>query len=167
MNKIICITGCDGTGKSTLAQEIAKVTKGHILHCSYNKDWDMQQYHTDIMEAAKKLVKYQDVIIDRFAVDEFVYGTVFRGGPSYDTSALIEKHHGDDVVYIYCENENYIENHLKNKEKREEMFDSMDGVVEEYEDYINFSSNNWLGIPWVRYNYNWVDINDFVKEIIK
>ena len=97
--------GENGTGKTTLANKIAEETKGHVLHCSYNKDWNIEQYHIDIMETAQKLVKYQDVVIDRWAMDEFVYGTVFRGGPSYDTSALIEKYHDDNIVYIYCENE--------------------------------------------------------------
>lgn len=167
MNKIYLLTGCDGTGKTTLANKIAEETKGHVLHCSYDKDWNIEQYHTDVMETAQKLAKYQDVVIDRWAMDEFVYGTVLRGGPSYDTSALIEKYHSDNIVYIYCENENTVENHKANSKKREEMFEDMNGVSEEFEDYIQFTSNNWLGIPWVRYNYNWIDIDEFTKGITK
>lgn len=166
-NKIYIIEGADGTGKSTLANKIAEETKGHILHCSYNKDWNIKEYHKDVIESARKLLKYQSVVIDRWAVSEFVYGTVFRDGPSYDTSALIESQFNKDVVWIYCDNEDAIKNHKSNSKKRKEMFDDMTHVVEEYDDYITFTQNNWLGIPWIRYNFNWIDINEFVKEIIK
>lgn len=168
-NKIYIIEGPDGTGKSTLANKIAEETKGHILHASYDKNWNIEKYHFDLIDVAFRLSKYQSVVLDRWAISEFVYGTVFRGGPSYDTAGLIEDSMDDKIVWIYCENEDAVKNHLANSKKRKEMFDDMTKVVEEFDDYVEYSSNNWLQIPWIKYNYNynWINIDEFVKEVTR
>jgi thymidylate kinase len=165
---IYILEGPDGTGKSTLAAAIAEKTKGHILHSTFNKDWDIEEYHTEIMEAAIDLNRYQDVVIDRWAPSEFVYGKVFRGKPSYDSSILVEEYFGQhDITWIYCRNDNAVENHLNNKKNRKEMFDDMTKVVEEFDDYVSYTSNNWIKLPWITYDFDKVDIDNFVKEITK
>lgn len=162
---IYLLEGPDGVGKTTLAKEIASQKGAHIIHSSYNKYWDIKKYHEMIIKQALDFnEKGIPVVLDRWVVSEFVYGTVFRGGPSYDTSALLEKYI-DKITPIYCWNENAVENHLKNRQDRIEMFESMADIVKEFEDYINFTSNNWLNIPWVHYNYNQIDVKEFVKEL--
>jgi thymidylate kinase len=161
VNKIFIIEGADGTGKTTLANEIYKVTKGHILHSTYNKEFNIEKYHEQIIDSAISLAKYQPVIIDRWAVSELVYGNVFRDGPSYDINKLIQAASHLQIVWIYCENEDSIENHKRNQKTREEMFNDMTGVVHEYDRYISTSD-----LGWIRYNFNWVDTKEFVKEII-
>lgn len=164
MCKIYIIEGADGTGKSTLAKFLANETKGHILHSSFNKDWDIEDYHETIMDAAVELSEWQDVIIDRWAVSEHVYGKVFRGGESYNTSKLIEDHNSDDIVWIYCRNDNAVQNHFKNQKERKEMFSSMEKVVIEFDEYVK---KNIQQINWITYNFDKISIPQFIKEIMK
>lgn len=172
-NKIIILEGSDGTGKSTLAYEILKQTKGHLLHGSYNKNWDsIKEYHRDIVKAANLLTPYQDIVIDRLSISEYVYGTVFRGGPEYDIVQFLY----DDidelntnrakVVWVYCTNDNVVRNHLKNKTERPEMFDSMADVHVTYEDIVQTTDDV---LHFKRYNFetDGRDLTKYVKELLK
>lgn len=154
---IYILEGADGTGKSTLANALQEHTKGHLMHLTFNKHWDMQAYYLAAYNAAIELSNYQDVIIDRWIPSEVVYGHVFRKGPSFDTSNIPQF---EDVKYIYCWNENAVENHLKNSEKRAEMFDDMSHVVAAFDKYIETSP-----LPWQRFNFNHTPLNVFIREI--
>ena len=165
MSKIFILEGADGTGKSTLANEIALQTKGHILHCSYDKSWDIEKYHEHIMQAAQSLAQYQDVVIDRWAPSEWVYGNVFRGGESYDVFKLIEElKHIDNIVWIMCRNDNAVLNHLVNAELRPEMFNDMTDVVANFSLFQNDTKDM---IDWVEYDFDKVNMKEFVEELIK
>lgn len=166
MKKLYILEGADGTGKSTLANAIAEETKGHVLHCSYDKTWNIEDYHCLVMKSAKELVNYQSVVIDRWAPSEYVYGHVFRGKPSYDTSLIIEKFISKDMVWIYCKSDDAVENHKKNINIRDEMFDDMTKVTKEFDEYVHYTSNNWVHIPWVEYDFDKVNMKSFVKEIV-
>lgn len=163
---IYILEGADGTGKSTLANEIAKQKHGQVLHPYYDKTWNMEKYHIAFIESAILFANEGiPVILDRWAPSEFVYGDVFRNGPSFDTSKLIEKYQDLITEWIYCRNDNAIENHLKNKETREEMFDDMSQVVTKFDYYIEYTSNNWLHIPWKIYDFDKVNMKQFVKDL--
>lgn len=165
MKSIYILEGVDGTGKTTLAEALAAKTKGHILHSSYDKEWNMEQYHTDIIESAIILAQYQPVIIDRWAPSEFVYGQVFRGGSSYDTGKLIEDFFESIQYWIYCRSDNAVENHLKNKEQRIEMYEDMAKTIDSFDDYVQYTSHNWVHIPWKEYDFSKVNIKEFVESI--
>lgn len=133
---IIIIEGPDGTGKTSLATEIQKQIGAHVIHCTYNKYWDIGEYHYQIMEHALRLHNRGiHVILDRWAPSEHVYGKVFRKGESYDTNQAIAHYSIDDTLYVYCRNDNAVENHLKNKTRRDEMFESMAKVSKEFDKY--------------------------------
>jgi len=160
--KIIVLEGPDGTGKSTLANEIYNQTKGHILHCTWNKNFNMQQYFIDVMNAAKKLSEYQVVVVDRWAPSELIYGNVFRGGPSFDVMEWIPQFvKPEEVTWVMCVNENAVENHLKNKETREEMFEDMTDVVDGFNDLLMKQD-----LPWIVYDFNKVDMKKFVEDLV-
>lgn len=165
MNKIYILEGPDGTGKSTLANEIAKHTKASILHCSYNKDWDIKQHHIDIFKAAKLIVQWMPVVLDRWAYSELVYGTVFRNKPAYDVKDYIFENEHDlaSAVWIYCRNDEAAENHKKHMELRDEMYDDMSEVSKTFDEFIKADKD----INWTEYDYTKVNIKDFVKEIIE
>lgn len=169
MNKLYIIEGADGTGKSTLATELLEKTKGHLIHGTWNKDWSIPEYHRAMYESALTLLEYQDVILDRWAVSEEVYSNAFRNGSKYSADEWMSKAMGEDVlndpnqtVFIYCENENAVENHKENLKIRNELFDDMSPVVREYNNYLGRTALNWI-----RYNFNNVDMKEFVKEITK
>lgn len=157
------IEGCDGVGKTTLAYEILKQTKGHLLHATYNKDWNIQEYHRELYRIAEQLNEYQDVVIDRWAPSEAVYGKVFRNNDVYDTNSLIiNEVNTDKTTWIYCRNDNAVKNHNKNKKTREEMYDDIEKVAKEYDKYIKKSF-----LKWIEYDFDKVNRLDFVNKLIK
>lgn len=163
MNKLYILEGADGTGKSTLAREIQEETKGHLIHGTWNKDWDIPQYHTEMYKAALVLLEFQPVVMDRWAVSEEVYANAYRGGAKYSADEWMKNIMGDDfkeAVFIYCENENAIENHKENIKIRHELFDDVAPIVREYESYLGRSAINWI-----HYDFNKINTHDFVKEI--
>ena len=159
--KIYYITGADGTGKSTLANKIAEETKGSVIHSTFDRDWDIESYHKDVILAAKILSKYTPVVLDRWAVDEYIYGKVFRGGESYDTSTFIGEHM-NDITFIYCTNNYVLENHEINKQKRKEMFSSMKDIKAEYDKYILETP----GLNWHIFDFYKTTTEKFLKEIL-
>lgn len=161
---IYILEGPDGVGKTTLANEILKRTKGHLLHATFDDNWNIKEYHRELIRIAKQLSKYQDVVLDRWAISELVYGNVFRSGPSYNVNDFIfEEIYPGEVVWIYCRNDNAVENHLKNQRTRKEMFESMEQVVEEYDKVIK--ETHYLN--WRVYDYDKIDRRDFVKGLLK
>jgi thymidylate kinase len=168
-NKIIYLTGPDGTGKTTLARTIQDLSKGSIVHASYRDGLNVEEYHNSLFQAALLIYEAGDtVVLDRWAVDEHIYGMVFRDGPSYDTSILIEEALREaDITFVYCCNDNAVENHLKNSTKRKEMFKSMEKVVQEFDDYVQYTSNNWIHIPWKIYDFDVDDVTEFAERLLK
>jgi thymidylate kinase len=159
---IIVIEGPDGTGKTTLAREIYDQTKGHVLHCTWNKDWDMKQYFTEILETARKLEKYQTVVIDRWAPSEWVYGHVFRGGPQFDIFEFLDSQDLTDIKWIICKNVNAVFNHVKNSKERVEMFDDMTDVVSNF----TLFSFDTPQLDWIEYDFDKNDTKEFVKDLL-
>lgn len=156
---IYILEGPDGTGKSTLANALQEKTKGHLMHLTFNKHWDMKAYYMAAYKAALELSEYQDVIIDRWIPSEIIYGHVFRGGPSFNTSEIPGF---DKATYIYCWNDNAVENHLANKKNRAEMFDDMTHVVAAFDKYIETSP-----LPWKKYNFNHMSVEAFIEDVTK
>jgi len=164
-HRLYILEGADGTGKSTLANALLEKTKGHLLHGSWHKDWDIAQYHAAMINAAARLLDFQDVVIDRWAVSENVYANAFRGGSKYFNADefmefTMKACDIKDVTFIYCENENTIKNHKANMKLRSEMFDDMTPVVAEYEKYLESTKYKWN-----RYNFDKLDMNEFVEGI--
>lgn len=164
-NKLYVLEGPDGTGKSTLANELKNATNGNVIHATFNKDWDIKKYHIEILESANKLRQYGSVILDRWAISEHIYGPIFRGEEQYDVMNLVDKRERElnDAVWIYCRNDNAVENHLRNKETRDEMFDDMTEVVKSYDQFIAIDC---FKREWLVYDFGKIAVEDFVNKII-
>lgn len=161
---IFLLEGVDGVGKSTLANEIAKQTKGHILHASYNPNWNIEAYHIDLIMSAGRLAVYQPVVIDRWAPSEFVYGSVFRGKPSYDVTAILDEFGDDlDMRFIYCRNDNAVKNHTKHLKERKEMFDDISQAILVFDEFIRQDKQKR---EWITYDYDKCNMQEFVKELL-
>lgn len=163
---IYIIEGVDGVGKTTLAQEIDKQQKVSILHATYKPGWDIKEHHLDIWEAAKLIHKWTDVVIDRWAPSDLVYGTIFRGEPYYDVEAMMkqmrEEMEEQGITWIFCRNDNAAANHNQLKTEREEMYDDVAEVAEAYDKYILNSD-----LPWMVYDYDKIDLVEFVEQLPK
>ena len=159
--KLFILEGADGSGKSSLARKIAKATNGNVLHQTYNKNWNMEEYAEDVIEAAAQLCYYQPVIMDRWAPSEYIYSKVFRSGETYDTKALIDLWNNElNICWIYCRSDKAIENHKRKAAAGLEMFDDNKKVVEEYEKYIKNSE-----LAWNVYDYEKMNTELFIKEM--
>ena len=160
--KLYILEGADGSGKSSLAKKIARETGGNVLHQTYDKDWNMEEYHEDVIEAAVQLSRYQPVILDRWAPSEYIYSKVFRQGETYDTQALIDLWNNEvSIRWIYCRSDKAIENHKRRAATGKEMFDDNERVVAEYDKYVKDSY-----LPWVTYDYEKNNIYEFFKEVL-
>lgn len=158
--RIYVIDGADGVGKTTLAKSIQRETGAAVIHCSYKKGLDVERLHRGVLESAKLLGRLGvSTVIDRFAPSEEVYGKVFRGGASYNTEALMEELPFNTEL-IYCRNENATENHRKNMRTREEMFDDMTKIQEEFDLYVQRSPR-----IWAIYDFDKNNIDNFTKEV--
>ena len=166
MNRLYILEGADGTGKSTLAIELLEQTKGHLIHGTWKKDWDIRSYHSSMYENAIDLLKFQDVILDRWAVSEEVYSDAFRGGSRYSSDEYMMNCFNnisfENIRFIYCENDNAVENHKNNLKIRKELFNDMSPVVIAYEKYLSKTKFNWIHYDWTK-----CDMKEFVKELIK
>jgi len=157
---IYVIEGPDGTGKSTLAAAIAKKVNGQVLHLTYKQTKSSERYHIIFMQAAQDLDDIGiPVILDRWVPSERVYGNVFRKGERFNTDKVI-KAYGNGVVWIYCRNDNAVENHLRNKSLRSEMFDSMGKIAPAFDEYIARSPLNWLV-----YDYTKISKEEFAENL--
>lgn len=170
-NRLYILEGSDGSGKSTLAKEILDQTKGHLLHCTWKKEFDIQEYFQNIYKAVEVLLDYQDVILDRWTVSDEVYANAYRGGSVYSADEFMESCMGLDTLkdkeltkLIYCSNDKIIENHNENKKIRYEMFDDISPAVKEYEKYMKRTK-----LDWIKYDFTveGKDLKGFVEELVK
>ena len=65
---LVVLEGCDGAGKSTLAEFLAKLLNADIVHCTAETPNDYGFFY-NIIEAAKT----RNIIADRFCYGQFVY----------------------------------------------------------------------------------------------
>ena len=65
---LVVLEGCDGAGKSTLAEFLAKLLNADIVHCTAETPNDYYFFY-NIIEVAKT----RNIIADRFCYGQFVY----------------------------------------------------------------------------------------------
>jgi thymidylate kinase len=159
---IYILEGPDGAGKSTLANQIAAEKKASVLHCYFDPTWDIRAHHLDMLLAAQKIQPWLPVVLDRWALSELIYGTVFRGKPAYDVLKLMNTSlDWFETTWIYCRTDSVIEDHRRNQETRHEIFDDMTKVVEMYDDFIAHDELR----DWVKYDFYKDNMAEFVAAL--
>jgi thymidylate kinase len=136
MKGLIVIDGCDGTGKTTLAEAICERFDGHYLHNTYRWPNKMPLYHTASLHYALKLAREKLVVIDRLWMSEAIYADVYRGGSPWPhmgrmIDRMIRRFCG---VYILTQSpENHKQKFDELKAQREEMYDNVEEVRKRYD----------------------------------
>lgn len=136
MKGIIVIDGCDGTGKTTLAEAICKRHGGVYIHNTYRWPSKMPLYHTAALHRALKIARTRLVVIDRLWMSEAIYAEVYRNGSPWPhmgrmIDRIVRKVGG---VYILAQSpKNHKEKFEQLKSEREEMYDNVDRVRERFD----------------------------------
>lgn len=132
---IIILDGPDGTGKTTLAQELCKAFDARYLHLTYRWKDKIFDYHTAAMRFAARSKK--PIVIDRWWPSEAVYAKAYRGGSEWPLQGRmcdrVAKKYG--AMYIYClpdSVEAAVAHHAKLKATREEMYEDISDVASLY-----------------------------------
>jgi len=137
MKGIIVIDGCDGTGKTTLAEAICKRHDGVYIHNTYRWPSKMPLYHTAALHRALKLSRSRLVVIDRLWMSEAIYAEVYRNGSPWPhmgrmIDRIIRKVGG---VYLLTQSPaNHAEKFEQLKGEREEMYDNVDHVRKRFDE---------------------------------
>ena len=143
---IIIIEGNDGTGKTTLANDLAKTLHGYkVIHRTHLTDTpksELAMIYRDL------LLKHTNIIFDRAWYSEMAYGPVFRGESCIsieDMHRLEELLHALGGFVVYCHSENAYER-----------------ACERGEDYVQ-NYDQWMR---VNMNYNEIFKNTEHKAVI-
>lgn len=79
---LVTIDGPDASGKTTLAQRIAEVTGGQVVHLTWSPQLEavMCQYRFAAIDYAKVLARHCVVVLERPWLSHPIYAEVYRGG---------------------------------------------------------------------------------------
>lgn len=65
---LIVLEGCDGVGKTTIANQLKSILDAEIVHCTRETTNDFD-FFSGLIDASK----YRNIIADRFCYGQFVY----------------------------------------------------------------------------------------------
>lgn len=101
---LICLDGPDATGKTTLANKIAEMTGGEVIHLTWTPRLaeNMNMYRTAAIQYAAALAGEKVVILERPWLCHAVYSDVYRGGDYNERDLLTWKYlaEGYEVMSI-------------------------------------------------------------------
>lgn len=155
---IVIVEGSDASGKSTL---INQLMEAHPNNCYIHNavTSDIKSLHNNTIETAI-LASYEHwVFIDRLHLSEYIYGTVFRNGPSYNVEEfdkmLTNKIPSIKRILCVVDKETVLAKHAERKDK--EMFNDISQIWDMYNEYAMHNSN------WIKYNWKTdiIDLNTF------
>lgn len=126
---IMVLDGPDCAGKSTLAEELVKLTGGHHLHLTYRWPTKMHLYHQAALNFCVDMAKKKPVILDRWWMSEIAYANVFRNGSVMQdyVPGFREMFEATGGTYVLClpyrmaYEEHYLHCHDKRLEKKHAM----------------------------------------------
>lgn len=153
MTKIIIFEGCDGAGKTTLAQKCAKDLDARYVHFGPHTGVKKTVARMYTEAALPALLGYGDVVFDRSWLSEVPYGVAFRGGADrlgHAQRRMLER------IFMRCETtvikcdpgwgevrKNFI------KDQAEEMLDTPEQLRVVYDQYAEQKTS----LPVMQWNY--------------
>ena len=167
---IIVLDGPDGSGKTTLGNELVKQLGAKYLHLTYRWGSKMNLYHTAALYYILREATKRPVVLDRWWMSELVYADVYRNGSKWPLLyRMFEKaaiRHG--ITYVMCrpvDREAYVEHFKRLKESREEMYsDNMEKVYDGFRDIEHKLKNQ--NHPHLL-TYDWMQSGQYVPEVAK
>jgi len=158
-NPIIIIDAPDACGKTTLSNQIMKKYPNAVYIHNGVTD-DIMSLHMNTLETAKIASQHHVVIIDRLHLSEHIYGTVYRGKPSYDFKQfdmLVNALPNVKKIICLIDKESCMKIHDERIE--DEMFDNVSKVWDMY---------NEVNDPtWIKYNWKTDNIDLDAFEVTK
>lgn len=142
---LICLDGVDASGKTTLANTIAEMTGGEVIHLTWSPELEavMHQYRTSAIDYAAALGKDRVVVLERPWLSNYVYGAVYRNNETHERilrwKRKAEEQAAVSVYSIPSKRDVWLDNYMAMAENREEMygadFEAMGSV---YDLFLNF-----------------------------
>lgn len=154
---LICLDGPDATGKTTLANKIAEMTGGEVIHLTWTPRLaeNMNMYRTAAIQYAAALAVEKVVILERPWLCHAVYSNVYREGDYNRPDVVVwkylaEKNEAMSILALPSDLFNWLGNYNSMCEKREELHGNdlkkMEEVHELFRFFISSFSNLQPGI---------------------
>lgn len=144
---LICLDGPDATGKTTLANRIAELSGGHVVHLTWTLELEqiMHQYRMSGIEYAIALSQAFVVVLERPWICNKVYGELFRGGSPWSSEMtiwkeLVESEQVLEIVALPAAKADWLTHYEGMCDKREELhgkkLEEMSQVWQEFHGYV-------------------------------
>ena len=156
---LIALEGCDGSGKTTLANKLAAILNAEIVHCTTdtpNTLW----FFRDIIEIART----KNIIADRFCYGQFVYQNPEERQLNESDLYNLElemMNTGARVIFVDC-NPEIIEERLSRRSEK-----TMRPISEIETGYLKLFSNSLLPILVADTSKPELALHPFWKEGVK
>lgn len=172
MYPIIVLDGPDGSGKTTLGEQLVKDLGAKYLHLTYRWGAKMHLYHQAALFYVLREAQTRPVVLDRWWMSELVYANVYRGGSKWPLMyRMLEKaavRHS--IIYVSCrprDRDAYMDHFHKLRSERDEMyFDNMEKVWDGY--HLIDQMMDFIGHPHIMF-YDWMtqgcNIKGYAKSI--
>ena len=144
------LEGCDGTGKTTLANKLKRLLDAEIIHCTAMTPNDMEFFISIAKAAADK-----NIIADRFCYGQFIYQQEeerrlqSRTRDSIASLGLLEARmleYGVKAIYVYASPDE-IKERLSIRDETIINGLSVEEVLDRYEALKKISI-----LPWIDWN---------------
>ncbi len=138
LHPIIVLDGPDGSGKTTLSNQLVEQLGAKYLHLTYRWGPKMDLYHTAALFYILREAQKRPVILDRWWMSEVIYANVYRGGSKWPLlyRALEKAALRHSIMYVMCipsDRDRYVDHFQKLKAERNEMYsDNMEKVYDGY-----------------------------------
>lgn len=135
---IIILEGCDAVGKSSIAEDLARITgfeivKGSSFEISQLGEQGMFEYMMDLLDR-------ENIIIDRFFWSNYVYGNLYNYPTmsDYQFTRLANKAERSALTVYITANEKIIKERMINRGDDMIKSDEVDSILNKYEEVISY-----------------------------
>lgn len=166
MKKIIIVEGCDGSGKTTLAMDLAKRMRAVFLKCERPQEGvDLMRFDYLLQTATV----YSGVVVaDRHvAISEPIYGMICRGKHDLKEKEIEECLSRVSHI-VYCRpSSDQIKHSIGVHDHMEGVVDNLPKIIVAYDDFF-LSKHTWRrGFGPAVHRYDWTKdkITDLMSEL--